>query len=58
MSARRSQGFAPAEVWVGIAGNQIARAADPLRALDLPAHAIATSGEWGVAKSAPGSSTE
>jgi HAD superfamily hydrolase (TIGR01549 family) len=40
-------------VWVGIAGNQTARAAGLLRALDLPAHAIATSGEWGVAKPAP-----
>jgi FMN phosphatase YigB (HAD superfamily) len=39
---------------VGIAGNQTARAAVLLRALGLPAHAIATSGEWGVAKPAPG----
>ncbi|MEU7739373.1 HAD-IA family hydrolase [Nonomuraea sp. NPDC049158] len=36
-----------------IAGNQTSRAADLLRALDLPADAIATSGEWGVAKPAP-----
>lgn len=41
----RSQG-----VWVGIAGNQTARAAALLRALDLPTDAVATSGEWGVAK--------
>ncbi|WP_333771548.1 HAD family hydrolase [Streptomyces sp. IBSBF 2435] len=35
---------------VVIAGNQTARAADQLRALDLPADIIATSGEWGTAK--------
>lgn len=33
-----------------IAGNQTSRAAELLRALDLPADLIATSGEWGVAK--------
>ncbi|MGP3926264.1 HAD family hydrolase [Streptomyces sp. 8N616] len=37
-------------VRVVIAGNQSARAAELLRALDLPADAIATSGEWGAAK--------
>ncbi|MDX6743609.1 HAD family hydrolase [Actinocorallia sp. A-T 12471] len=37
-------------LWVGIAGNQTRRAAELLRALSLPADAIATSGEWGVAK--------
>jgi len=37
-------------VWVGVVGNQTARAAELLRALDLPCDAIATSGEWGVAK--------
>jgi HAD superfamily hydrolase (TIGR01549 family) len=37
-------------LWVGIAGNQTARAAALLRSLDLPADAIATSGEWGLAK--------
>ena len=36
--------------WVGVAGNQTARAGELLRALDLPVDAIATSGEWGVAK--------
>ncbi|WP_338089874.1 HAD family hydrolase [Nonomuraea basaltis] len=36
-----------------IAGNQTARAAELLRALDLPVDAIATSGEWGVAKPSP-----
>lgn len=41
-----------AGVWVGIAGNQTARAAELLRALALPADLIATSGEWGVAKPA------
>ncbi len=40
-------------VWVGVAGNQTARAAELLRALDLPADAVATSGEWGVAKPDP-----
>lgn len=39
-----------AGLWVGIAGNQTARAAQLLRSLELPADAIATSGEWGVAK--------
>jgi HAD superfamily hydrolase (TIGR01549 family) len=38
--------------WVGIVGNQTARAAELLRALELPADAIATSGEWNVAKPA------
>jgi FMN phosphatase YigB (HAD superfamily) len=37
-------------LWVGIAGNQTARAAHLLRSLDLPVDAIATSGEWGVIK--------
>jgi HAD superfamily hydrolase (TIGR01549 family) len=37
-------------LWVGIAGNQTARAATLLRNLDLPADAVATSGEWGVVK--------
>jgi HAD superfamily hydrolase (TIGR01549 family) len=37
-------------LWVGIAGNQTARAAELLRALAIPADAVATSGEWGVAK--------
>jgi HAD superfamily hydrolase (TIGR01662 family) len=36
-----------------VAGNQTARAANLLRALDLPVDAIAVSGEWGVAKPAP-----
>ncbi len=37
-------------VWIGIAGNQTARAATLLRELGLPADDLATSGEWGVAK--------
>jgi N-acetyl-D-muramate 6-phosphate phosphatase len=41
-------------LWVGIAGNQTARAAELLRALDLPVDAVATSGEWGIAKPDPG----
>lgn len=40
-------------VWVGVAGNQTIRAGELLRALNLPADAIATSGEWGVAKPSP-----
>jgi HAD superfamily hydrolase (TIGR01549 family) len=43
-----------AGLWVGIAGNQTARAAQLLAALNLPADAIATSGQWGVAKPTPG----
>lgn len=42
-----------AGVHVLIAGNQTARAGKLLRALDLPADAIGTSGEWGVAKPDP-----
>ncbi|MFD8493291.1 HAD family hydrolase [Amycolatopsis sp. NPDC059657] len=41
----RERGF-----WIGVAGNQTAKAARLLRALDLPVDAIATSAEWGVAK--------
>lgn len=48
LSRLRAAGF-----WVGIAGNQTARAAELLRELRLPADGIATSGEWGVAKPAP-----
>ncbi|MEU9123390.1 HAD family hydrolase [Streptomyces sp. NPDC048506] len=39
-----------AGIRVVVAGNQTARAAELLRALDLPVDALATSGEWGVAK--------
>lgn len=45
LAALRARGF-----WVGIAGNQTARAAELLRALELSADAVATSGEWGFAK--------
>jgi len=48
LSALRARG-----VWVGVAGNQTARAADLLRRLALPVDAVATSGEWGVAKPDP-----
>ncbi|MGW2920436.1 HAD family hydrolase [Streptomyces angustmyceticus] len=41
-------------VRVVVAGNQTARAGALLRALDLPVDAVATSGEWGVAKPDPG----
>lgn len=37
-------------LWVGLAGNQTARAATLLRRLALPVDKIATSGEWGIAK--------
>ncbi|MFD0900608.1 HAD family hydrolase [Actinomadura sediminis] len=40
-------------LWIGIAGNQTARAGECLRALDLPADAIVTSQEWGAAKPDP-----
>jgi len=40
-------------VWVGVAGNQTVRAAELLRALNLPVDGVATSGEWGVAKPDP-----
>jgi HAD superfamily hydrolase (TIGR01549 family) len=43
-----------AGLWVGVAGNQTPRAAQLLRALDLPVDYIGTSGEWGVAKPQPG----
>lgn len=48
LAALREQG-----IWVGLAGNQTARAAEFLRALNLPVDAIATSGEWGVDKPDP-----
>jgi len=41
-------------LWVGIAGNQTARAGQILRSLDLPTDLVATSAEWGVAKPDPG----
>jgi FMN phosphatase YigB (HAD superfamily) len=40
-------------LWVGIAGNQPARAEGLLRAMGLPADLIATSGGWGVSKPDP-----
>lgn len=40
-------------LWVGIAGNQTARAGHILRGLDLPADLVATSAEWGAAKPDP-----
>jgi FMN phosphatase YigB (HAD superfamily) len=39
-----------AGLWVGVAGNQTARAGRLLRALDLPVDYLGVSGEWGVAK--------
>ncbi len=39
-----------AGLWVGVAGNQTARAGALVRELDLPVDAVATSGEWGVSK--------
>ena len=40
-------------LWVGIAGNQTARAGRLLKGLDLPADMIATSEDWGVSKPDP-----
>ncbi|WP_345025644.1 HAD family hydrolase [Actinomadura keratinilytica] len=40
-------------LWVGIAGNQTARAGGILRSLDLPQDMIATSDDWGVSKPDP-----
>ncbi|MYT23161.1 HAD-IA family hydrolase [Streptomyces sp. SID7760] len=42
-----------AGVRVVVAGNQTVRAGVLLRALDLPADLVVTSGEWGVAKPSP-----
>lgn len=41
-------------VRVVVAGNQTARAGELLRALDLPADALAVSGDWGVPKPSRG----
>ncbi len=49
LAALRAEGLR-----VVVAGNQTARAGALLRALDLPVDAVATSGEWGVAKPAEG----
>jgi FMN phosphatase YigB (HAD superfamily) len=43
-----------AGLWVGIAGNQTARAGGILRELGLPVNMIATSDDWGVSKPDPG----
>ncbi|MDX3170119.1 HAD family hydrolase [Streptomyces scabiei] len=48
LSALRERG-----VRVIVAGNQTTRAGELLRALDLPADLVVTSGEWGVAKPDP-----
>jgi HAD superfamily hydrolase (TIGR01549 family) len=40
-------------LWVGIAGNQTAKAGRIFRELRLPVDFIATSSEWGVAKPSP-----
>ncbi|UJW32481.1 HAD family hydrolase [Saccharothrix sp. AJ9571] len=45
LAALRQRGL-----WVGVAGNQTARAATLLRQLQLPVDGLATSDEWGVAK--------
>lgn len=37
-------------IWVGVAGNQTARAGGILRSLQLPADMVATSAEWGASK--------
>lgn len=48
MAALRDMGL-----WVGVAGNQTARAGDILRGLELPADLIATSDDWGASKPGP-----
>lgn len=48
LSALRSM-----RLWVGIAGNQTARAGQILRSLNLPADLVATSADWNVAKPDP-----
>lgn len=48
MAALRDMG-----IWVGVAGNQTARAGGILRNLDLPADMIATSDDWNAAKPDP-----
>jgi HAD superfamily hydrolase (TIGR01549 family) len=40
-------------VWVGVAGNQTARAGGIMRGMGLPADMIATSDDWGAAKPDP-----
>lgn len=44
------QALRAAGLRVIVAGNQTVRAGELLRALDLPADVVATSGDWGVAK--------
>jgi HAD superfamily hydrolase (TIGR01662 family) len=46
-------GLRAAGYWVGVAGNQTARAGVILRALDLPTDFVATSQDWGAAKPDP-----
>ncbi|WP_239136978.1 HAD family hydrolase [Sphaerisporangium rufum] len=48
LSELRAAGF-----WVGIAGNQTARAGEILREMKLPSDMVATSDDWGVAKPDP-----
>jgi HAD superfamily hydrolase (TIGR01549 family) len=47
------QALKDAGYFVGIAGNQTARAGEYLRALNLPCDILATSDNWGVAKPDP-----
>jgi FMN phosphatase YigB (HAD superfamily) len=47
------QALTDAGFWVGVSGNQSARAGELLRGLQLPVNAVATSGEWGVVKPDP-----
>ncbi|MCK9931365.1 HAD family hydrolase [Frankia sp. Mgl5] len=49
LAALRAEGL-----WVGLAGNQTARAEVILRALDLPVDVIGTSDSWGVEKPSAG----
>jgi FMN phosphatase YigB (HAD superfamily) len=47
------QALTDAGFWVGVSGNQSARAGELLRGLALPVDGIVTSGEWGVVKPDP-----
>ncbi|UOX93529.1 HAD-IA family hydrolase [Amycolatopsis sp. FBCC-B4732] len=40
-------------IWLGLAGNQSAKAGDQIRRLNLPVDAVATSADWEVAKPDP-----
>lgn len=53
MSGQHSTRYVAKGLWVGVAGNQTKTDGEVLKALALPADAIATSAEWGVGKPNP-----